>query len=124
MDDGGATHVTTDLTLLGKDVDGVEGKTWLVPCKDDIRNADGTINTRIMSRGMCDTWMAEYFRFLLYRQCYEVKALCTAAEILDIQNKWLRKFEIDGKIGWINTVESEMTAEKGIGEVKIEFFSV
>ena len=123
-DDGGATHVTTDLTLLGKDVDGVEGKTWLVPCKDDIRDADGTINTRIMSRGMCDTWMAEYFRFLLYRQCYEVKALCTAAEILDIQNKWLRKFEIDGKIGWINTVESEMTAEKGIGEVKIEFFAV
>ena len=98
--------------------------TWLIPCNADERNAQGIITRRIRSRGTCDTWMLEFFLFLLNRQCYEVKALCTAAELADIPNKWLRRWEIDGKIGWINMLEYPASVENGIGEVKMEFFSL
>lgn len=98
--------------------------TWLIPCNADERNAQGIITRRIRSRGTCDTWMIDFFHFLLNRQCYEVKALCTAAELADIPNKWLRRWEIDGKIGWINILEYPASVENGIGEVKMEFFSL
>lgn len=98
--------------------------TWLIPCNADERNAQGVITRRIRSRGMLDTWMLEYVLFLLNRQCYEVKVLCTAAELADISNKWQRRFVIDGKIGWINTIEYPASVQDGIGEVKMEFFSL
>ena len=97
---------------------------WLIPCDDDMRNADGTIAARIRSRGTTDTFMAEFFRFLLDRQRYEVEALCTAAELADIPNKWLRLWEIDGKIGFINTVEYAVDVQKGVGKTKIDFFAM
>lgn len=97
---------------------------WLIPCNNDIRNADGTIAARILSRGMCETWMTEFFHFLLNAQLYEVKALCTAAELADIPNKWLRRWKIDGKIGYLNLLEYPVDMTKGIGEVKIEFFAI
>ena len=97
---------------------------WLVPCNNDIINADGTIASRIRSRGMCDTWMAEFFRFLMQRQRYEVKAICSAAELIDIPNRWLRRWEIDGKVGWINKFEYSVDEQTGIGETTIDFFSM
>jgi hypothetical protein len=68
--------------------------------------------------------MIEFFRFLLYRQRYQIKALCTAAELIDIPNHWLRRWEIDGKVGFINKTEYAADVEKGIGEVTIDFFSM
>lgn len=97
---------------------------WLIPCNDDVRNTDKTIATRIRSRGMRETFMIEFFRFLLYRQRYQIKALCTAAELIDIPNHWLRRWEIDGKVGFINKTEYAADVEKGIGEVTIDFFSM
>ena len=85
---------------------------WLIPCNDDVRNALGIITKRIRSRGMCDTWMIEFFRFLLNRQKYHVEALCTAAELADIPNKWLRRWEIDGKVGWINILTYPPTCRR------------
>ena len=98
--------------------------TWLIPCDDDVRNADGTIAARIRSRGYIDTFMAEFFRFLLERQRYEVETLCTAAELADIPNKWLRLWEIDGKIGFINIIEYTVDEDKGVGKTKIDFFAM
>lgn len=98
--------------------------TWLIPCDADERNAQGVITRRIRSRGTCDTWMIEFFHFLLHAQLYEVKALCTAAELADVPNKWLRRWEIDGKIGWMNILEYPISLEKGIGEVRIEFYAL
>lgn len=97
---------------------------WLIPCNNDLRNADGTIAARILSRGMCDTWMTEFFHFLLNAQLYEVKALCTAAELADIPNKWLHRWEIDGKIGYLNLLEYPASVQDGIGEVRIEFYAI
>ena len=98
---------------------------WLIPCIEDERDAQtGLITKRIRSRGMCDTWMIEFFEFLLNRQTYQVEALCTAAELADIPNKWLRRWEIDGKVGFINQVQYEANIENGLGKVELEFFAL
>lgn len=124
IDDDGRCHVTTDLTLMGQPVEGVSDKTWLVPCNDDERDAQGVITKRIRSRGMCETWMAEFFWLLLNRQRYEIKALCTAAELAALPHRWLSRFDINGKVGWINQAQYNINEEKGIGEVTIDFFAV
>ena len=121
----GVCHVTPySADLEGQPVEGVSGKTWLVPCDADVRNGQGIITKRLRSRGMCDTWMIEFFHFLLNRQRYEIKALCTAAELADIPNRWLNRWDIDGKIGWINQIQYDTNVETGIGEVTIDFYAV
>jgi hypothetical protein len=97
---------------------------WLIPCVEDERDQQGNITARIRSRGMCDTWMKEFFHFLLNRQKYYVEALCTAAELADIPNKWLRRWEIDGKVGWINLTSYPIDVQKGIGKVELEFYAL
>ena len=103
-----------------------EGKTKKrIPMGINVADSELTTNgKRIRSRGMCDTWMIEFFRFLLGRQKYHVEALCTAAELADIPNKWLRRWEIDGKIGWLNILTYPVDVQKGIGKVEIEFFAL
>lgn len=121
----GVCHVTPySADLEGQPVEGVSGKTWLVPCDADVRNGQGIITKRLRSRGMCDTWMIEFFHFLLERQRYEIKALCTAAELADIPNRWLNRWDIDGKIGWINQLDYEINEETGIGEVTIDYYAL
>lgn len=98
---------------------------WLIPCVEDERDLQtGVITKRIRSRGMCDTWMIDYFRFLLERQKYYIEALCTAAELADIPNKWLRRWEIDGKVGWINLTTYPINTETGLGKVEMEFYAL
>ena len=98
---------------------------WLIPCIEDERDLQtGVITKRIRSRGMCDTWMIEFFHFLLNRQKYYVEALCTAAELADIPNKWLRRWVIDGKVGWINLMTYPINVETGLGKVEMEFFAL
>ena len=97
---------------------------WLIPCDDDTRDANNAITQRLRSRGTCDTFMIDFFKFLLDSQPYYVEAICTAAELADIPNKWLRRFIIDGKVGWINTVTYPVSAQSGIGKVEIEFYAL
>jgi hypothetical protein len=101
-----------------------EDSTWLIPCNDDVRNAQGIITQRLRSRGMCDTWMIDFLYFLLHRQKYYVEALCTAAELADVPNKWLRRWEIDGKVGWINLTTYPINTETGLGKVEMEFYAL
>lgn len=116
--DGSTLRISTDPKEWEQD------PTWLIPCNDDERNAQGVITARRRSRGMYDTFLKELVYFLLYRQKYEVKALCTAAELADIPNKWLRRWEIDGKIGYLNLLEYPASVQDGIGEVRIEFYAI
>lgn len=97
---------------------------WLIPCNDDVRNAQGIITQRLRSRGMCDTWMIDFLYFLLHRQKYHVEALCTAAELADLPNKWLRRWEIDGKVGWIGLSTYPLSVENGVGKVELEFYAL
>jgi len=99
--------------------------TWLIPCDEDERDAQtGMITCRIRSRGLADVFLPEYIRFLLERQKYYVEALCTAAELADIPNKWLRRWEIDGKVGWINILTYPIDVQTGLGKVEMEFFAL
>ena len=127
VDDNGKTHISKDTNLAGQEVvvDSTPiGKVWLIPCVDDSRSQSGLITRRIRSRGFADTFLPEYIHFLLYRQKYEVKALVEIAQLADIPNHWRDRYEIDGKIGWINKTSYSATAQKGIGEVTMEFFAV
>jgi hypothetical protein len=73
---------------------------------------------------MCDTWMIDFLYFLLHRQKYHVEALCTAAELADLPNKWLRRWEIDGKVGWIGLSTYSLSVENGVGKVELEFYAL
>ena len=115
--EGNELHISTD----PKEWDDTK---WLIPCDNDQFDAQGHITARLRSRGMCDTWMIELFEFLLNRQRYEVQALSTAAELADIPNRWTRRFNIDGKIGWINQYEYSVDELTGIGKVTIDFFAL
>jgi hypothetical protein len=97
--------------------------TWLIPCAADRRNLRGEIETKIMSRGLYNTFMAEHAWFYLHRKVFEVEALCTIAELIDIRNHWNQLWDIDGRIGLINKVNYTATADKGVGVATIEFFS-
>ena len=128
IDRGGNVHITTDLSLVGQRVyhnqDPQYDYVWMIPCNEDERNAQGIITARRRSRGMCDTWMIEFFHFLLERQRYEVKALCTAAELADIPNNWTRRYSIDGHVGYINKYSYSISDEQGIGKVTIDFYAI
>jgi hypothetical protein len=122
VDASGNVRTTMDLSLAGKDVKGVSGKTWLVPF--DMTAIDSGSRMADRNRGLVDTFMFEYVQFLLKRRMYRVEALCTAAELADIPNHWTDRFVIDGMVGFINKVEYSVSAEDGVGKATIEFFVV
>ena len=126
IDSSGYTHITPyNEDLIGKPIASGSSYVWMLPCMDDERDeTTGAIKKRIRSRGLVDVFLAEYIFFLLNRQKYKVRMLCETAQLADLPRQWLRRFEIDGKIGWINDVKYDVKTESGIGEVEIEFFAV
>lgn len=99
--------------------------TWLIPCNADIYNSQtGELETKIMSRGLYDTFMSELAYFLLHRKRYEITLETTVAQLADIPNHWLDRYSIGGKIGYINRVNYKLNADKQLGEVTIDFFSI
>lgn len=98
---------------------------WLIPCNSDIYNSQtGELETKIRSRGLYDSFMSELCYFLLNRKKYIIKAETTVAELADIPNHWLERFEIEGKIGYINKIKYQLSVQKELGEVEIEFYCV
>ena len=123
IDSQGTTHVSADMTLLGQPAP-EEGLFWLLPCDDDERNLLGQITKRVRSRGLVDVFLPEYIQFLLSRMPYEVRMLCEVAQLADIPNHWLQRFDIDGKICYINKLSYSMTATAGLSEVKMEVYCI
>lgn len=97
---------------------------WLIPCNNDERSPAGVITRRIRSRGLADTFLPEYIHFLLNRQKYEVKARVEIAQLADIPNHWRDRWEIDGKIGYIDRLQYSIDTISGISEVTIQFFAI
>lgn len=91
---------------------------------DDIDAVTGKIKEKIRSRGLYDTFMAEYAHFLLNRKKYIVKMFLSAATLADIPNHWKQRFKIDGKIGYINKLSYNISAKNGVGEAEIEFYAI
>ena len=120
----GTTHVSADMTLLGKPAP-EEGKYWLLPCDDDERDPlTGHITKRIRSRGLADVFLPEYINFLLNRMPYKVKMLCEAAQLADIPNHWLSRFNIDGKLCYINKLQYRASVVTGLSEVTLDVFAI
>lgn len=101
-----------------------EDGTWLIPCDDDERDSTGRITKRVRSRGLADVFMAEYIHFLLHRRKYRITALVEIAQLADIPNHWRERWEIAGKIGYIDKLKYGVDEQKGIGEVTIDFYEI
>ena len=112
---GGRIYTTSDLSLLGQAVSGVDGKTWLAPCNSA---------PAIARRGLADVFMSEYFHFLLNRKKLRIHCLAEAATLLDIPNKWNRLFVVGDLVGFIDKFNYTVNATTGIGEVTIDFFAL
>lgn len=91
---------------------------------DEVDEQTGAIKTKIRSRGLFDTFMAEYAHFLLNRKLYKIKMLVSAAALADIQNHWKQRFSIDGKIGYVNKVSYSVSVLDGVKEAEIEFYAI
>lgn len=115
IDSTGKTIVSSDLSLEGKSVEGVSGKTWLVPC-------NGTDD--VFRRGLADRFMAEYIWFLLHRKKYRIHLLAEPAALIDIPNHWSHLFRIGQKTGYIDQLKYTISRATGIGEVTVDFYAV
>ena len=126
IDDAGKTHLTYDLSLAGQQVEGVSGKTWLIPClSDEVSMEDPTkIVRRIKSRGLADTMMSEIIHFLLHKQPLQIKMEMTAAELCDIPNHWHERVQVGDMIGFIDDVEWSASMQNGLSDVTMKFYYI
>lgn len=124
IDDNGKVHINKDIEQAGKKVENDPNHTWLIPCDDDERDQQGNIINKIRSRGLFDTFMREHVYFLLNRKKYCAKAFCTIAQLLEIRNHWQDRYDINGKIGYIDKLGYSISRKNGLGEVTIYFYSI
>ena len=96
-----------------------------MPCDADIINpSTGKVETKIRSRGLYDTFMAELCRFLMDRKKVRIKALTTVAQLADIPNHWRQMWQIGDMVGFIDKVQYELAVEQALGEVTIDFYII
>jgi len=114
-DADGKMHITKDMSLEGKPVDGVPGQTWMLPTNGD---------RQVKMRGLADTFLSEYIYFLLNRKKFRIHCLMEVAQLADIPNYWHKRFQIGDKIGYIDKLDYSISAKEGIGEVTIDFFAL
>ena len=115
---GGQLKISTDPTEWSD-------ASWLVPCSQDVVDQQTSeVTKKIRSRGLFDTFMSEWAYFLLRRKKYLIKASTTVAQLADIPNHWMRRWRIGGKVGYINKVNYQLSVEKSLGEVEIEFYAI
>lgn len=80
------------------------------------------ITRKVKSRGLYDSFLSEYAHFILNRKKFKVLATVTAAQLADINNHWKKRWNFNGKIGYINKINYKISVVKGISDVEIEFF--
>lgn len=98
---------------------------WLVPCNADVVDpVSHEIETKIRTRGLYNTFMAELCYFLLNRKKVRIKATTTAAQLADIPNHWRQLWQIGHLIGFIDKVKFQLSVEKSLGEVTIDFYVI
>jgi len=88
----------------------------------DVVDNDGNIQTKIKSRGLFDTFMSEYANFILNRRKFRIKIDCSAAQVADVPSKWMRRFRIDGMVGFINKLSYSISVKEGLKDLVVEFF--
>lgn len=106
-------------------------RSWVQPewadaplCIDDEKDEYGNITYRIRTRGLFDMFMYPHFWFLLNRKKYRVKALATIAQLIDIRNHWGSRYNLDGKIGFIDRMKYNIRRSDGVKEVEMDFYAI
>lgn len=92
-------------------------------CDPDIYDGN-TLVKKIRSRGLFESFLAEYVHFLLNRKKLRYTILMQVSEIIAIKNGWLKWWDIEGKIGLIDKATCSIDAQNGIGAVTIDLLSI
>lgn len=123
-DNAGKLHMSKDVTLAGQRVSADSDLTWLLPCNDDVTDAEGKVLKKIRTRGLYDSFMSEYFHILLHGKRLVVEVSATVAQLLDITNHWDRRYRINGLIGWIGKINYDLTCNEGVRNAELEFYAM
>ena len=106
-------------------------RSWVQPewadqplCNDDERDQAGNILKKIRSRGLYDSFLSEYGKFLLERKKFKVEVTATVAALNDITNNWKRRYRINGMVGWIGKINYDITRAEGIQNAVLEFYAM
>jgi len=124
--DGGGERFSLKITAWKHDENGnplTDGQGNIL-CNDDEYDQQGNITRKIRSRGLYDSFMSEYVHFLMNRKKYNIRMLCSVAELAEIPNHWAERFQIHNLVGWINKVKSHVSQQSGLGEVELEFYAL
>ena len=89
-------------------------------CNNDIKDADGNIETKVRSRGLFDSFMSEYAHFTLNRKKLEMQFYCNISDLLNIQ--WDKRYNIDDYIFWWNKISYSISVQNGLGLVTAEVY--
>lgn len=89
-------------------------------CKADEVDNDGHVIRKVRSRGLKDTFMSEYIRFLIDREPLELRFCCEIAQLSNIL--WKKRYEIDGIIFWWNKLKYSIDSKSGLGIVTAEVY--
>ena len=89
-------------------------------CKDDEKDADGNVKTKIRSRGLFDSFMSEHAHFLLNRKKLEMKFYCNVSDLLNIQ--WEKRYRIGEYVFWWNKISYSISVKNGLGLVEAEVY--
>lgn len=92
-----------------KEIDGT------VQCNADEVDKDGNITRKVRSRGLKDTFMAEYIHWLMNRKPVELTFRAEAAQLADIQ--WHRRYQTEDMVYRISKLNYTATAKDGLGVV-------
>lgn len=93
-------------------------------CRDDERDQEGNVVTRIRSRGLFDTFILPLAYFLVNRKKFIVRCTASVAQIADIPNHWQEWWDIDGMKCIIDKVNTTISVKDGIGEVELTVYAI
>lgn len=99
-----------------KEVDGE------ILCNDDERDAEGNITRKVRSRGLFDTFMAEYAHFVMNRRPKELTFRCNVSQLLEIQ--WDKRYRIGSYTFFFNKISYTVSVRDGLGLVTAEIFII
>lgn len=83
-----------------------------------------TTNPEVKNRGYADRFLREYIHFLLRRKHYVITGKIEAALLATIPHYWTRRFQIGGKIGYIDRITYQIDVKTGIRKAELHFFAI
>lgn len=96
----------------------------VVLCNPDEKDNDGNVITKIRSRGLFDTFILPYAYFLVNRKKMIIRCQTTVAQVADIPNHWKEWWNIGGVKCLIDTVNTTINRQTGLGEVELTVYAL